>query len=141
MIWSEGAIFIMGFEEGLRARKPFVKKGGYMVVSDADCFESDPPRELMAWWEEKGDVPTSKDEMKEWVKRAGLRLLATFRLPEEGWWENYHVPMLERLASLRKTSGDIPEKKALLDALEDEAENYRKYKRYYGYTFFVMQNP
>ncbi len=28
LIWSEGAIFIMGFEQGLNAWKPLVKKGG-----------------------------------------------------------------------------------------------------------------
>ena len=40
----------------------------------------------------------------------------------------------------RKTHGTVPENAAILDSLEAEAEIYRKYKRYYGYTFFVMQN-
>jgi hypothetical protein len=78
--------------------------------------------------------------MKERVKQAGLRLLATYRLPEAGWWDNYYVPMLARIAELRKTQGTVPENAAILDSLETEAETYRKYKRYYGYTFFVMQN-
>lgn len=140
LIWSEGAIFIIGFENGLKTWKPFLKKGGFMVVSDADWFEPNPPRELMEWWEKEGYVPAPEDEMKERVKRAGLRLIATYRLPEAGWWENYYVPMLDRIAELRKTHGTAPENAAILDLLEAEAEIYRKYKRYYGYTFFVMQN-
>jgi len=140
LIWSEGAIFIVGFEQGLKLWKPFLKKGGYMVVSDADWFESNPPKELMDWWESEGYVPVPEDEMKERVKRAGLRLIATYRLPEAGWWDNYLVPLLARIAEFRKTHGSDPANTALLDSLEHEAEMYRKYKRYYGYTFFVMQN-
>jgi len=140
LIWSEGAIFIVGFEQGLRLWKPLLKKGGYMVVSDADWFLPNPPADLMKWWESEGYVPVSEDEMKERVKRVGLRLIATYRLPEAGWWENYHVPMLARIAELRKTHGSDPGNAALLDSLEHEAEMYRKYKQYYGYTFFVMQN-
>jgi SAM-dependent methyltransferase len=139
LIWSEGAIFIVGFENGLVTWKPFLKKGGYMVVSDADWFEPNPPAELVKWWESEGYLPVSEDEMKERVQRAGLRLIATYRLPEAGWWDNYLVPLLARTAELRKTHGKNPEDAALLDALEHEAEMYRKYKRYYGYTFFVMQ--
>jgi SAM-dependent methyltransferase len=140
LIWSEGAIFIVGFEQGLKLWKPFLKKGGYMVVSDADWFEPNSPKELTDWWESEGYVPVSEDEMKERVKRAGLRLVATYRLPEAGWWDNYHVPMLARVAEFRKTHGSDPGNAALLDSFEHEAEMYRKYKRYYGYTFFVMQN-
>ena len=141
LIWSEGAVFIMGFSEGLRAWKPLLKKGGYMVVSDAAWFEQDPPAELMQWWEEEGYTPKTEDQNREQVREAGLRLIATYRLPEEGWWDNYYVPMLARIAELRKTSGADPAHAAILDSLEHEAEVYRKNKRYYGYTFFIMQNP
>jgi SAM-dependent methyltransferase len=141
LIWSEGAIFIVGFEQGLNLWKPFLKKGGCMVVSDAHWFLPDPPAELANWWESEGYVPVSEDEMKERVKRAGLRLIATYRLPEAGWWDNYLVPLQVRIAEFRKTHGSDPANAAPLDALEHESEMYRKYKQYYGYTFFVMQKP
>ena len=141
LIWSEGAIFIIGFGNGLCTWRPFLKKGGYMVVSDADWFEPNPPAELVQWWESEGYLPVSEDEMKERVNRAGLRLVAMYRLPEAGWWENYHVPMLARIGELKKTHGSDPADAALLNSLEHEAEMYLKYKRYYGYTFFVMQKP
>ncbi|HPD75119.1 MAG TPA: class I SAM-dependent methyltransferase [Methanoregulaceae archaeon] len=140
LIWSEGAIFIVGFEQGLNLWKPLLKKGGCMVVSDADWFEPNPPKELVSWWESEGYLPVSEAEMKERVKRAGLRLVATCRLPENGWWDNYLVPLVARTTELRKTHGKNPGDSALLDSLEHEADMYRKYKRWYGYTFFVMQN-
>ena len=140
LVWSEGAIFIMGFEKGLKAWKPFVKKGGFLVVSDAAWFEPNPPHELVQWWEKQGDLPGTEEQLREQVKNAGLRLVVTYRLPEAGWWDNYYIPMLARIAELRKTHGSDPACAALLDSLEYEAEMYRKYKWYYGYTFFVMQN-
>ncbi|MDO9325011.1 MAG: class I SAM-dependent methyltransferase [Methanoregula sp.] len=140
LVWSEGAIFIMGFEKGLRAWKPFVKKGGFLVVSDAVRFEANPPAELMQYWESVGYPLLSEQERAEQIHPLGLRLVAMYRLPEAGWWENYFVPMLSRVGELRKTRGSDPACAAILDNLEHEVEMYRKYKRYHGYTFFVMQN-
>ena len=140
LIWSEGAIFIIGFEEGLNAWKPLVKKGGHIVVSDAAWFEPEPPQELVQWWEKEGYIPKTEDHLREQVKNAGLRLIATYRLPEAGWWDYYYVPMLARITELRKTHGADPLLAAILDSFKNEAEMYRKYKRYYGYTFFIMQN-
>ena len=49
--------------------------------------------------------------------------------------------MLARIDELRKIHGSDPARAALLDAIVDDAEMYRKHKRYYRYTFFIMQNP
>jgi ubiquinone/menaquinone biosynthesis C-methylase UbiE len=84
LIWSEGAILIIGFEQGLKVWKPLVKKGGYLVVSDAAWFEPNPPQELVQWWEKEGYIPKTEDQLKDLVRNAGLRLLATYRLPEAG---------------------------------------------------------
>ncbi|OPY37523.1 MAG: hypothetical protein A4E35_01439 [Methanoregula sp. PtaU1.Bin051] len=141
LIWSEGAIFIMGFEQGLTAWKPLVKKGGYLVVSDAAWFEPDPPEELVRWWEKEGYIPLTEQEKAEQVRNTGLDLLAMYRLPEAGWWENYYVPMLERVTEFRKEYGKDPALSPVLDSFQNEAEMYRKYRRYYGYTFFIMRAP
>jgi SAM-dependent methyltransferase len=140
LIWSEGAIYIMGFEEGLRAWKPLCRKGGHIVVSDVAWFAKNPPEELTQFWKKEGCIPLTEDEKKEQVRKAGLRLIAMYRLPEAGWWEHYYVPMLERIHDLKKIYGAQPEFAQILASCEHEAEMYRKYKQYYGYTFFVMHN-
>jgi SAM-dependent methyltransferase len=139
LVWSEGAIFIIGFEKGLTAWKPFVKKGGFIVVSDAAWFEPHPPQELVQFWESEGYVPGTENQLKEQVRSVGLRLAGTYRLPEAGWWENYYVPMLVRLEELRRTHGSDRGCAAILASLQREAEIYKNYKRFYGYTFFIMQ--
>jgi hypothetical protein len=86
-------------------------------------------------------VPLTEPEKTEQVRHAGLELLGTERLPEAGWWESYYVPMLGQVAVFRKLYGDDPALKAVLDSFEKEAEMYRRYKKYYGYTFFLMRAP
>jgi SAM-dependent methyltransferase len=34
IIWSEGAIYIMGFETGVKQWRNFLKPGGYLAVSE-----------------------------------------------------------------------------------------------------------
>jgi len=118
-----------------------VKKGGYLVVSDAAWFEPDPPRELVQWWEKKGYIPLTEPKKAAQVRDAGLELLATERLPEAGWWEHYYIPMLEQVAGLRKVYGTNPALEQVPGSFEKEAEMYRRYKRYYGCTIFVMRSP
>jgi hypothetical protein len=141
LIWSEGAIFIVGFEKGLALWRKFCRKGGYIVVSNAALFEDTAPEEVLRFWEDAGDPLDTEAEMREQVRRAGLRLVTTFRLPEAGWLEYYFKPLIARVTELEKTHGSAPACAPLLAFCRHEAEMYAKYKRYYGYTFFIMQNP
>jgi ubiquinone/menaquinone biosynthesis C-methylase UbiE len=50
IIWSEGAIFVIGFDKGLREWKRLVKPGGYMAVTEAAWLKPDPPAELFEFW-------------------------------------------------------------------------------------------
>ena len=49
LLWSEGAVYIMGFENGLNAWKPFLKPGGCIAVTDIAWLEDDPPEEAAAF--------------------------------------------------------------------------------------------
>ena len=42
-IWSEGAIYVMGFENGLRAWRRLHKPGGYIAVSELAWLKPEPP--------------------------------------------------------------------------------------------------
>ncbi|MCK7507918.1 MAG: class I SAM-dependent methyltransferase [Desulfobacterales bacterium] len=77
LIWSEGAIFIMGFDKGLAAWKPLLKNGGYMVVSDAAWFEPNPPRGTgRSGGRRRGIFPKQRIKLREQVKNAGFSLIS-----------------------------------------------------------------
>jgi len=140
LIWSEGAIFIMGFAAGLAAWRPLCRPGGQVVVSDMTWFEPGAPDELLRFFAEvEGCSLATEEELVEQAREVGYRVIATYRLPKAGWWDHYYVPLLERIKELRKTHGANSDDAAVLDMLEHEAAIYRRYHRYYGYTFFVLQ--
>ena len=73
------------------------------------------------------------------VHGAGYLPVATFVLPENCWTEHYFIP--KRTAQevfLSKYAGNkIAEEFSALQA--DEEELYGKYRRFYGYTFFIAK--
>ena len=46
IIWSEGAIYNIGFKEGIRQWKRYLKKGGYLAVSELSWITKDRPKEI-----------------------------------------------------------------------------------------------
>lgn len=137
LIWSEGSIFIMGLAKGLCAWKRHLDHGGAIVVSDATWFRPDPPEEILAFWAKEGGGIMTEAEKREEFRKSGYSLLAEFRLPDAGWQKEYYDPMMRVVAAQRKECGDDPALTGLLDMLAYEAEMYRKYSPYYGYTFFI----
>ena len=52
MIWSEGAIYNIGFERGLKEWRRFLKTGGYVAVSEASWFTEERPKEIDEFWQD-----------------------------------------------------------------------------------------
>lgn len=139
LIWSEGAIYIMGFEQGFKACYPFLKPGGYMVVTEASWFKPNPPQEVVDFWNAAYPEMGTIDENIHRVKRQGYVLMDHFHLPESSWWEGYYNPLAERIAMLRKKYADDPEIQQALEEEYREIDLFRMYSQYYGYEFYVAQ--
>jgi ubiquinone/menaquinone biosynthesis C-methylase UbiE len=50
LIWSEGAIYNIGFERGLNEWRKFLKSGGYIAVSEVSWFTQERPVEIDEFW-------------------------------------------------------------------------------------------
>ena len=50
VIWSEGAIYNIGFERGLNEWRQFLKPGGYLAVTEASWFTEERPDEITRFW-------------------------------------------------------------------------------------------
>jgi ubiquinone/menaquinone biosynthesis C-methylase UbiE len=139
VIWSEGAIYIIGFEKGLREWQPFLKKGGYLAASELSWLKPDPPAEIKAFWDEGYPGMKAQEENLEIVREAGYRLVGHFVLPESSWWDEYYTPLEKRIPILSEKYRDDEEAMALLRGSQQESDLYRKYSDWYGYVFYVMQ--
>lgn len=139
LIWSEGAVFIIGFEKGLREWKPLIKQGGYLVVSELTWTKPDVPDELRTYLE--GAYPGIKNiaENVEIIRQADYDGVASFILPESGWWDDFYNWLQRRINQLRHKYVENREALAVLDAGQQEIDMYKKYSPYYSYVFYLMQ--
>jgi ubiquinone/menaquinone biosynthesis C-methylase UbiE len=138
LIWSEGAIYIIGFDNGLAEWRRFLKPGGYLVVSEASWFRSNPPDELADFWAESYPGMRSLEANAAAAKAKGWEVVATFRLPETGWTEGYYVPLRERLTEFRRRHAD-DEALGVAAMTEREMELFEAYSDYYGYAFYILR--
>ncbi|GAA5261605.1 class I SAM-dependent methyltransferase [Methanocalculus sp. MC3] len=137
LIWSEGAINIMGFSQGITAWKPLLKDGGYLAISEICWHKSNPPEDLRKFWEEDSPGTSSEEERIRDAEAAGYTITSTIRLPMKAW-EDYYQPVETRINEWRKRSPDA-ETASFLDTMEREIEIFRIYGSYYGYTFFILK--
>jgi SAM-dependent methyltransferase len=141
LIWSEGAIYIMGFDQGLTSWRPHIRPGGCLVVSEISWFKADAPPELRSFWASMYPAMRSVEANLEAVQEAGYQVVGHFVLPAASWWPNYYAPLQERVRFLRDKYRSDPETLRLLDEEQQEIELFRRYSAWYGYVFYVARRP
>jgi len=137
LIWSEGAIYNIGFERGLNEWRKFLKTGGYIAVSEASWFTDERPTEIDEFWmdayPEIDTIPNKVEQMQ----KAGYIPVATFILPEECWTEHFYAPQVSaQEVFLKKYAGNRTAKEFIANEQHIE-QLYYKYKEYYGYVFYI----
>lgn len=139
IIWAEGSIYIIGFERGLREWRPFIKPKGFLVVHEMTWLRPNPPEEICAYWKEfYPGIKTVSDNL-DLISNCGYQLIGHFTLPEDAWWVEYYNPLEKRIKKLRKKYIDDLEGIAVMDNEQREIDLYKKYHKWYGSVFFIMQ--
>ncbi len=139
LIWSEGAIYNIGFERGLNEWRKYLKKGGYIAVSESSWFTDERPAEINDFWMDAyPEIDTIPNQVAK-IHKAGYLPVATFILPATCWTEHYFALKIPAQKTfLEKHAGNkAAEEFSALQSIEEEL--YRKYKDFYGYTFFIAQ--
>lgn len=137
VIWSEGAIYNIGFERGLNEWKRFIKTGGYIAVTDATWITDSRPAEIELFWTDAyPQIDTLSANIAKMVA-AGYVPIATFVLPDECWTKNFYKPQqLAQEVFLKQHQNDFTANE-LVRNQRHEAELYAKYHSYYGYVFYI----
>jgi SAM-dependent methyltransferase len=138
LVWSEGALYSMGFARGLEAAHVVLKPDGHLAVTEAVWLETAPPDEVRRWWESEYPDITSVDANLALIAEAGFVTLDHFTLPPRAWWE-YYDPLEAKLETLRRRHAGDPVALGVLDEARVEADMYRRYGTSYGYEFFVCR--
>lgn len=137
LIWSEGVIDSIGFEKGLTYWNRFLKKGGYVVVTCPSWLTDEHPADVDKFWIDAGSGLDTIGHNIIDMQKAGYRFTAAFVLPEKCWTDSYFDP---REAAEKALGEKYPGNKIVEAYRKDEKYEmalYSKYKRHYGYVFYI----
>lgn len=139
LIWSEGAIYNIGFERGLNEWRKYLKFGGYIAVSECSWFTEQRPTEIEDYWmEHYPEIDTIPNKIAQ-IRRAGYIPVSTLILPENCWTEHYFAPMAKaEEIFLGKYAGNEAAERFVAFQRHD-MELYSKYKAFYGYVFYIAK--
>jgi SAM-dependent methyltransferase len=138
LIWSEGAIYNIGFERGLREWRRFLKPDGYLVVSEACWFTEQRPDEIERFWVDAyPEIDTLANKPRQ-VQQAGYLPVSMFILPETCWTDHFYTPQVSHQQQFLQHAGNAAAA-SLVAEQRREAELYDRYKAYYGYSFFIAK--
>ena len=137
LIWSEGAIYNIGFKKGINEWNSFLKRGGYLAVTEACWFTETRPEEIDTFWKNAyPEIDTISNKMDQ-LQKAGYVPVASFILSENCWIENFYEPQSVMQEEFLKKHPGNQNAKNLVEEMKHEVEMYNKYKEFYGYVFFI----
>jgi SAM-dependent methyltransferase len=140
LVWCEGAIFVLGFEAGLRTLRPLLRGPGLVVLTEAVWLRplEEVPADVRTFWTEAYPAITDVEGNVALARRAGFTALDHFTLPAAGWAA--YVDPLERHMEevLARHPGD-PDAEEAAKAERREFAMFREHLRWFGYEFFLLQ--
>ncbi len=139
LIWSEGAIYLMGFESGLKLWAKFLKPLGFMAITELSWFKDNRPKEAVKYWLKEYPGMNTVEENLKIIKNTGLQIVNHFPLPSEVWWINYYDPVLLRIKEIRDKYPADQDFQELIEETLEEIEIFKSFSNYYGYEFYIVQ--
>lgn len=141
VIWSEGAIYNIGFAEGARSWKRYLKPGGCLVVSEITWLTAERPAELSRHWEREYPEIGLASEKLAVLEQLGYAPEAYFVLPEDCWIDNFYKPMQDRFTAYLERNNQSEDARAVVAAEQVEIDLYRKYRSFFSYGMYVARVP
>jgi len=140
VIWSEGSMWVLGFERALKEWQRFIRPRGFLVVHEMAWLRPDPPAEIRSCWQLVYPGIRTVSEYVKQVPEHGYDLIGHFALPDDFWSADYFVPIMARIAELRIKYAEDQAAQSVLDQEQRAAELYKKYFNWYGSMFLVMMS-
>lgn len=137
VIWAEGSIYNIGFEDGLNYFRRFLKPGGYVAVSEATWKTKERPTEIETFWDmEYPDIDMSSVKVRQ-MESTGYIPIAHFMLPHNCWIDNFYALMPNVIDEFLKRHNYSKVASEFIDMMRIEIDMYNRYKEYYGYAFYI----
>jgi SAM-dependent methyltransferase len=139
LIWSEGAIYNMGFARGVEAWRSYLRPGGVLAVSEITWLRPDPPAEIRQHWlSEYPEIATAASKIAQ-LETAGYDLVGYFVLAPASWLHNYYEPTVRRVPAFLERHAGRPDAHELVQMELHEAALYAQFQDWFSYGFYVAR--
>ena len=139
LIWSEGAIYLMGFENGIFKWKEFLKPGGWIALSEMTWTADERPAEAVAFWNEGYPEMKSTDENIAILERQDFKVVKHFVIPQSDWWDVFYKQLQDSIPAFMEKQNHSSEAQTVVDSNVKEMEIMRKYHDSLGYVFYIAR--
>jgi SAM-dependent methyltransferase len=139
ILWSEGSIQFIGFEQGLSEWRRFLRPRGFLVVHAGTWLRPHPPAEIVRRWDTPRLVTRTAAEYIAQIPAGGYDLVGHFVLPDDFWWLDYYLPLQQRVSELREEYDEEQDVLEALDAQQREIDVYRDHIKWAGSAYYLMQ--
>jgi len=139
VVWSEGAVYHMGFAEGARAWRRLLRPGGVIAISELTWTTAERPADIEAHWTAAyPGIATASGNLRR-LEAAGYAPAGFFFLPDACWEENYYAPLRAGVPAFLERHGRSDAVRRLVAAEEAEMALYRDRGAWYGYAFYIAR--
>lgn len=138
LIWAEGSISSVGFEEGLSSWKEYLKPGGCIYLTDTVWVREEERPVDMEWVEfTQPDICTIKQKV-EWMERLGYEVIRASELPAEATMNHYgslfnYLPVFHNKHRGNKTA------EMLYESMRYEIQFYDRYSYLWNHAMFLAR--
>ena len=139
LVWCEGAIYVVGFETGLRAWHRWLAPGAHVAVTEVCWRRPDPPPECAAFWAQEYPAIRDVPSRLRVIEECGYEPVGHFPLPPSAWWDDYYRPLQEAIGHFRQRHDGEVDALQLADSVQREIDVWHRYSDFYGYDFFIMR--
>lgn len=139
VIWSEGAIYNIGFEQGISDWRRCLKPGGLLVASEITWITNTRPSELEDYWNNEYPEIGLASAKIQLLEKHGYSPVAYFVLPEHCWMDQYYNPMQARFEEFLSRHGNSEAAREIVAAEQREIDLYATYKAYFSYGMYIAR--
>lgn len=139
LIWSEGAIYQLGFAQGLQRWRSLLRPGGCIAVTEATWLDAAPAEAARLFWAAAYPAMTVIADNEAALRGAGYRPVGRFVLPPDCWLNGYYAPLETALGPFLARHPDDDEAAMIAAEVRREVDLYRRHGDSYGYVFYLAQ--
>ncbi|MCP9785775.1 class I SAM-dependent methyltransferase [Cyanobium sp. N5-Cardenillas] len=139
VIWSEGAIYNIGFASGIAGWRRFLKPGGLLVVSEITWLTASRPVDLQRHWQvEYPEIDRASTKIGQ-LEQQGYTPISYFVLPQHCWLDHYYRPLQARFHAFLRRHRHSEAARSIVSAEEHEIRLYEAHGAHFGYGVYVAR--